>query len=84
MVLVPEDRVEIFDKLSDLDQQMQDILRNKTILESEKQTNIYKFFKICKNPSSSTRSDRRNSGKERASTRRWKQYYYKNSKLRSD
>ncbi|GFS72304.1 uncharacterized protein TNCV_1827171 [Trichonephila clavipes] len=49
MILVPEYRVEIFDKLSDLDQQMQDILRNKTILESEKANQylqVQKFVKI--------------------------------------
>ncbi|GFU17786.1 uncharacterized protein TNCV_722031 [Trichonephila clavipes] len=46
MILVPEDRVEIFDKLSDLDQQMQDILRNKTILESEKANQCLQVLQI--------------------------------------
>ncbi|GFY16131.1 uncharacterized protein TNCV_3531341 [Trichonephila clavipes] len=50
MILVPEDRAEIFDKLSNLDHQMQDILRNKTILESEKANQylqvLQKFVKI--------------------------------------
>ncbi|GBN82245.1 hypothetical protein AVEN_159752-1 [Araneus ventricosus] len=50
MVLIPEDRAEIMDHLSDLDAKMQNILQRKDLLESEKANQylqvLQKFIKI--------------------------------------
>ncbi|GBL96915.1 hypothetical protein AVEN_228538-1 [Araneus ventricosus] len=50
MVLIPEDRAEIVDHLSDLDAKMQNILQRKDLLESEKANQylqvLQKFIKI--------------------------------------
>ncbi|GFX14398.1 hypothetical protein TNCV_1615811 [Trichonephila clavipes] len=44
-VLVPEERVQVTEHLSELDQRMKNILHNKDLTEEEKQFSIYKFYK---------------------------------------